>query len=191
MNKVVRFVTSNKGKFDEVRRLLQLLNASIDLEQVIFDLPEVQSLDVRTVALDKAQNAWRYLQKPLLIDDGGIYLEKYTNFPGPLTKYVYQGIGFDGFWRLAQDDPRAYFLSCLVYIDGPTSFEYFEGISKGHIIDPTHVTISDKQLPFTVIFVPQGYNQVFADLKGRADEEHFNHRMLALKKFLLWFNSCS
>ncbi len=186
MIKKLAFVTTNTGKFAEVKRWLNQFEPSIELEHIALDLPEIQSLDVQEIALDKAQQAWQILQKPLLIDDGGIYLEKYYNFPGPLTKYVYKGIGFEGFWKLASDDPRAYFLSCLVYSDGPASFHIFEGICKGHIVEPKDVIITHTQLPFTHIFVPQGYDKVFAELKLTPLEEQFNHRTIAIKKLVTW-----
>jgi XTP/dITP diphosphohydrolase len=189
MIKKLAFVTTNTGKFEEVKRWLTYFEPSIELEQVALDLPEIQSLDVQEIALDKAQQAWAVLQRPLLIDDGGIYLEKYYNFPGPLTKYVYKGIGFEGFWRLAYDDPRAYFLSCLVYSDGPTSYHLFEGICKGHIIENKDVVITHTQLPFTHIFVPEGHEKVFSELKLTPHEEHFHHRVVAIKKFLQWLNA--
>jgi XTP/dITP diphosphohydrolase len=181
------FVTTNTGKFQEVQRWLAKWAPDIQLEQAALDIPECQSLDVYEVARGKALHAWQCLQKPLLIDDGGIYLERYNNFPGTLSKYVYQGIGFEGIWRLAHDDPRAYFLSCIVYTRGPDNYQVFDGICNGMLINPTGVQITHKQLPFTDIFVPNGATQVFSMLKNTVQEEEFNHRAIALKKFVVWF----
>lgn len=187
MNNKLVFVTTNTGKFQEVKQWLEKWDSNIQLEHASLDIPEYQSLDVHEVALGKAQQAWRCLKKPLLIDDGGIYLEKYNNFPGTLSKYVYQGIGFDGIWKLAQDDPRAYFLSCLVYITNLEQYYFFDGVCKGTIIKPTGKQVTHKQLPFTDIFVPAGARSVFSTLKGTAEEERYHHRAAALKKFVVWF----
>lgn len=185
------FVTTNTGKFQEVQRWLAQWMPDIQLEQAALDIPEYQSLDVYEVARGKALHAWQCLQKPLLIDDGGIYLERYTNFPGTLSKYVYQGIGFEGIWKLACGDPRAYFLSCLVYITSPDNYQFFDGICKGTLINPMGVQVTHKQLPFTDIFVPSGTTQVFSALKNTVQEEQCHHRAAALKKFVLWFKEFS
>ena len=41
------------------------------------------------VALEKAKIAYQIAKCPILVDDEGLYLEQYNNFPGPLTKYVF------------------------------------------------------------------------------------------------------
>ena len=168
MKKHILFVTSNKGKLQEVQMYLSQLDPAIVLEQASVDLPEYQGLDIREIAIAKAQAAWAQLKKPLLIDDGGIYITRYNQFPGPLIKWIYKGIGLDGFWLLAKDDPRGYFLSCLVYCYGPDKYEVFEGICHGTYIAPTG-TITYPDLPFTEIFVGMNTNwarisSVFAEV---------------------------
>lgn len=188
MSKHIFFVTTNAGKFEEVQKWLAELDSSIILEQAPIDLPEYQSLDIQLVALGKVQEAWRLLSSPVLIDDGGIYLERYNQFPGTLSKYVYQGIGLDGIWKLAQDDPRAYFLSCLVYKKCPEKEYVFEGISKGHVIKPEPNMCCHQALPYTKIFIPEGYSQTMAQLRGTSEEKHYHHRFIALKNFVQWLN---
>jgi XTP/dITP diphosphohydrolase len=184
----ITFVTGNTDKFDEVKRYLTEVEPTIILEQVALDLPEYQSLDIQAIALAKAQEAWRILQKPLLIDDGGIYLDRYNNFPGPLIKYVLQGIGLEGFWLLAKDDPRATFLSCLVYYSGPNTYQYFEGTCSGTIIQPTGIT-TRKQMPFGDIFIPHGATQTLTELQGTELERSCHHRRKAVVSFAQWIRS--
>lgn len=186
--KTVTFVTSNKGKFAEVQRYLKEFDASIILEQAELELPELQSLDIHAIALGKAKKAYKILKKPLLIDDGGIYLERYNNFPGPLVKYVFQGIGLEGFWLLAKDDPRVYFLSCLVYYYGPNQYQIFEGTCHGTVIKPTG-KILESSLPFTSIFIPQGSTKSLAEIRNTPEERACHHRRKALEKFVTWLNS--
>ncbi len=186
-NKHITFVTGNKDKFEEVKQYLTTLDSSIVLEQIALDLPEYQGLDIKKIALAKAQEAWRLLQKPVLIDDGGIYLERFNSFPGPLIKYVFQGIGFEGFWLLAKDDPRACFLSCLVYYYEPNKYEIFEGTCYGTIIKPNGV-ISREQMPFSDIFIPQEATKTLTQMRGTQQECLYHHRYKALKLFVQWFN---
>lgn len=177
--KTISFVTTNSGKFQELSQYFNELCPSIKIEQVAMDIPEIQSLDVEEIALNKAKYAWEILKKPLIIDDGGIYLEQYNNFPGPLAKYVFQGLGFDGFWKLAENDPRASFLCKIIYIDGPENYKIVEGILKGNITKPEHPP-KDSHLPFTEIFIPEGFDQVFSIIKKTPEGKKINHRYKAI-----------
>ena len=87
-NSTLTFVTGNNGKFKEVERYINELAPTITLKQAAIDLPECQSLDIRTVALGKAQKAWELLQAPVLIDDGGIYLERYHHVRQPKVLWI-------------------------------------------------------------------------------------------------------
>lgn len=186
-NNILTFVTTNVGKFEEVQQWIRKLDPSIRLKHAAIELPEYQDLDIRTVALGKAQKAWELLKEPVLIDDGGIYLERYNKFPGTLSKYIYQGIGLDGIWLLAKEDPRAYFLSCLVYMLHPVSYHFFEGICHGTIIKPSS-NIEDTHLPYTYIFVPEGNTKTLAELRNTKEEIECHHRLKALKQLINHMN---
>ena len=185
VKKTLLFVTTNTGKFEEVQRWVNQLDPTIALEQASLDIPEPQSLDIHTVALAKAQEAWKLLKKPLLIDDGGIYIEKYNKFPGTLAKYVFEGLGLEGIWTLAKEDPRAYFLSCLTYLENPCSYEFFEGRCYGKLIKPEH-EVKSKHLPYTEIFIPNESTKTLAVLRGTEEEKACHHRFKALQKLLTW-----
>jgi XTP/dITP diphosphohydrolase len=183
------FVTSNSGKFEEVQRWLSELDSSIRLIQAPIDLLEYQSLDIHFVAKGKSAQAWALLERPLLIDDGGIYLKHYNQFPGTLAKYVYQGLGLEGFWKLAVDDPRAYFLSCIVYKEEQNTHHFFEGICDGVMVKPDPATVAHATLPFTKMFIPEGSTKTLAALRGTEEEKSLHHRYKALKKFVEWLKT--
>lgn len=186
MSRSILFVTGNNDKFKEVERYLLELDPSIKLEQIALDLPEIQSLDIHKIALAKAEEAWRLLQRPVLIDDGGIYLERFNNFPGPLIKYVYEGMGLEGFWLMAKDDPRAHFLSCLVYYYANDRYEFFKGICRGTFIKPSSETVARKGMPFTDIFIPEGNTQTMTELLNTPAGNACHHRRKSLQKLVQW-----
>lgn len=189
MTKKISVVTGNKGKFEDFCNYFSRIDPSIILEQISIDLPEYQSLDIHEIALGKAQHAWEILQKPLLIDDGGIYLERYNRFPGAFSKYVFEGIGLEGFWKLAQDDPRAYFLTCIAYAYGPNNIELFDGKCSGTVIEPSSEILAHKQMPYTKVFVPEGYSQTVAELRDSDEIYKFSHRFKAVQKFVAWLEN--
>jgi XTP/dITP diphosphohydrolase len=186
MSKRITITTTNAGKFQELKRYINYFNPDIIVEQEILDIPEYQDMDIKRVALGKAQYAWNILQKPLLIDDGGIYIEKYNQFPGVFSKYVFEGIGLEGIWKLAQEDPRTYFLNCLVYISGPQAYEFFEGKTHGTLIAPK--ITAHKTLPYRSIFIPKGFNKTLEELWSSKTDQSYNHRYKAIEKFVAWYN---
>jgi len=187
--KRIKFVTTNNGKFEEAVRWLHELDPSLVLEQAALDIPEIQSLDATAIGIHKAQSAWRVLQEPLLIDDGGIYLTRFNNFPGPLSKYVYEGLGLEGFWLLAQQDPRCYFLNVFIYKDTTDTHKIFEGRCAGTVQNPVHADLGHAQLPFTKLLIPDGSTKSLAQMRGTEEEKKYHHRYHALKNFVAWLKN--
>lgn len=188
MKKHIYFVTTNTNKFEEVNQWLKELEPTINLEQAKFDIPEIQSLDVKEVASTKTHDAWSKLQKPLLIDDEGLYLEKYPLFPGTLTKLVRKAIGIEGILQLAGDNKNAFIINCLVYIESSEKFELFEGITKGKLIEPVGGD-KDKKLKSIDVLVPEGYDKTFSELEKIGQSKNFHYRYQALKSFISWLNN--
>jgi XTP/dITP diphosphohydrolase len=184
MIKSITVVTSNNGKFDEIKRYFSLLAPEITLNQVNLDVPEYQTMNIHTVAIGKARYAWNILKKPLIIDDGGLYIKKYNQFPGVFSKYVFEGIGLEGIWKLAQDDPRVYFLNCMVFKDNDMDEHIFEGVNQGMLIEPKNIASAHKQLPFRSIFVPEGYTESIDELWQKDQDHSINHRYKAVEKIV-------
>jgi XTP/dITP diphosphohydrolase len=181
--KKITFVTGNTSKFEDVQRYLGELGADVELVMENLDLLEPQSLDIEKVATFKAHQAWELLQRPLLIDDGGIYLERFNKFPGTLSRYVAEGIGLEGIWMLAKDDPRAYFLCYVVYVDGADSIHYFKGTMYGNLVAPTG-PIKNPQFPYTEMFIPDGSDMLYAQLRSQGKAGAFSHRKKALAQLV-------
>ena len=185
MKKIVYYVTSNVAKFEEVQEFLAQHHCPhLELRHESIDLQEIQTLDQQFLARDKARKAWEVLKKPVLIDDGAIYFARYNNFPGPLAKFVAQGLGFEGLKRIIDDGDRATRVLFLAYCDGNEPV-LFEGRSEGTLIKS--VDQGDPRLPYNALFVPDGAEQTNAQMRGLIahNEQHF-YRIKALQKFLEW-----
>lgn len=182
---IITFVTGNEQKFKRVKQWVEELDPSIRIEQADLEIPEYQSLDLHEVAHGKALAAWRIVQKPVIIDDGGLFLERFNNFPGTLSKFVYQGIGLDGLWLLAQKDPRASFRMCLAYMENADECHFFDGITPGRVIEPRH-PVKNKIMPYTEIFIPEGYEQTYAELGYEGEARKIYHRYRSVEKLVAW-----
>ena len=99
----IYYVTSNTGKFEEARRFFELYIPSLVLKHYKIELDELQDLDEKAVLKHKAAQAWALLQKPLLVDDSGFYLQAFPHFPGTFAKPVMKSLGFDSFKSIISD----------------------------------------------------------------------------------------
>jgi non-canonical purine NTP pyrophosphatase (RdgB/HAM1 family) len=123
------FVTSNLGKLREAEAVL---GRSIDHCEL--DLPEIQTLDLEEVVRNKAQAAWKRLERPVLVEDTSLELGGLGGFPGPLIRWLLASVGPEGICRIAGcfDDRRATARCLICATDG--SIEVFgEGVVEGAI----------------------------------------------------------
>lgn len=187
MNNKIYYVTNNAGKFEEVRDFFDRFTLSFQVEQVAIDIDEIQSLDQKIVVLDKVKKAFSMVKQPLLLDDGGLFFAAYNQFPGTLSKFVFQGLGFKGLFKLIDEDNRASFILQLAYTDGMQT-QLFEGVCHGTIVMPKDLS-SHPKLPFTAIFKPDGSAKTLAQLRYTDDFFHFSFRQQALKKFIDWYQA--
>ena len=188
MAKEIYFVTGNPGKFEEVKNYIEKNVPEIKIKQFKVDITEIQTLDQKRIVIDKAHKAWEILEKPLIVDDGAIYFEKYNKFPGVMTKYVAQGLGFEGLKKIIDNGDKATFLLYIAYIDGPKSIELFEGKSEGTIQKPEKF-YGNPNLPYSCMFVPNGTDKTYEELRNTKEGEPFLYRIKALKQFVNWYKT--
>jgi len=185
--KEIFYVTSNIGKFEEVERIIKQQAPHIVLKPFTADIPEIQTMDQKEVALDKAKKAWDLVQKPLIIDDAGIYFEKYNKFPGVLSKFVSHGLGFEGIKKLIEPGDKAFYLLYMIYVDAPDKFQVFEGRCEG-VLDTPEVFDAHQNLPYDTYFTPIGADKTCAQMRHDLEKyQDYFYRVRALRKFLDWY----
>ncbi len=81
------FVTGNAKKYSEVKRMIL---PEITLLQEDVDVDEIQTRSLHKISADKAMKAFEKLKKPLIVEDTGCYMGDYDEFPGALSKFVYE-----------------------------------------------------------------------------------------------------
>ena len=72
------FATSNENKFQEAERILANLGVKINLFKTT--LEEIQSNDLNYIAKKKAINAFKFVQKPVIIEDDGLFIDSLNGF---------------------------------------------------------------------------------------------------------------
>ncbi|MDX1503656.1 MAG: dephospho-CoA kinase [Thermoanaerobaculia bacterium] len=169
-------VTGNPGKLAEARRL-----CGPQLEGVEADLPEIQSLDLLEVLSAKADEAWRRLGRPLVVEETGLELDALEGFPGPLVKWMLRAIGPGGIARLADrlGDRRATARCALLYRDAERTV-VAEGRTRGTL---TPEPRGDGGFGWDPVFVPEGSELTYAEL-GDAVKDSIGHRGRAWRALL-------
>jgi len=179
----VYFITGNKSKFEEASLILKeaVSSAGINLVQKDLKVEEPQVLDPEKVVKAKAEAAFKQLGSPIMCDDTAIFFEAYPNFPGTLTKFVFQSLGFRGVEKILQGVKRgAYFQTLVCYKDSEQCL-VFKGVWKGTITNNIS-SMFNPDWQYNSIFIPEGFNIPLAELSMEERAKH-SHRKKALEQF--------
>jgi XTP/dITP diphosphohydrolase len=176
----VFFASSNEHKFEEVQRILSNLGVNIKLFKTT--LEEIQSNSLNEIAKRKAIDAFTKIQKPILIEDDGLFINSLNGFPGPYSSYAYDTIGNTGIIQLLENTELrdAKFVAIIAYCNGIDEVKLFESSIPGKISKE----IEKGGWGYDPIFIPDGESKTFANV---SDKDKFSHRSASLKKFSDWF----
>lgn len=172
-------VSGNPGKAAEARRIV-----GASLETHALDLPEIQSLDLLEVLRAKAAEAWKHLQRPLIVDETGLELGAFGGFPGPLVKWMLEAMGAAGMANAALrlEEPSVVARCALLYFDGEDA-TVGEGVVQGTIVAPR----GQGGFGWDSIFLPAGETQTYAELSSE-HKDRIGHRGLAWKAMVREMN---
>lgn len=172
MNEII-FVTSNKNKAAEVEAIL-----GIKVNAKELDLREIQSTKVEEVALEKAKQAYEELDRPVMVEDTGLYLKALNGFPGALVKWLMGTIGPGGICRLVEGKTReAEARTCVCLYNGWEPLVFSGGL-QGTIADKPR---GEKRFGWDPIFIPEGSQKTFAEMDPE-EKNKISMRRMALEK---------
>lgn len=175
--------TSSKHKFLEAKGILS--EYRIQLERLNIERVEIQSDDPKKIA----EYSLRTLNVniPILIEDAGLYIEKYFGFPGPYSSYALRTISNEGILKLmeGENNRKAKYISAVAYRDHKHT-KTFMGEVQGRIAKAIKGT---KGFGYDPIFIPdEGDNMTFGEM-GTQEKAKISHRARAFKAFGNWFLS--
>lgn len=145
------FITGNPEKAIQVGKYL---NQPIKHEKL--DLTEIQSLDVAEVVTHKVTEAYRMVNKPVLVDDTALIIAALGKLPGPFIKYFIAELGPKKICEIIQqfDDKSAMAIVVMGLHDG-TQVRVFTGTVTGSIAKFPSGTGG---FGWDSIFIPDGYD---------------------------------
>ena len=180
MNKKIYFVTTNKHKVQEVKEILK--GYALEIEQLNEEYAENHDESLEKIVENAVKELARKLEKPVVIEDTGLFFEAYAGFPGALPKFVFNSLGFQGIFKLLQGENRkAYFKTVVGFCEPGQEPVLFSAKMEGEITE--EVFDKDKDLmPYDHIFQPEGKTKTISGMSLKEKNE-FSQRAKAFRKF--------
>ena len=177
-------VTQNQHKLKELTPLFKKYNVEFDTTSL--EKHEIRSESIEIMAREAAMVAFETLQKPVVVDDTGFFVDALKGFPGSYAGIVLNFIGFEGILRLMTNNENraSEFQTAVGYYDGQ-HLESFVGTMSGSVASES---AGVGGFGYDPIFVPDGFTKTYAELTF--DEKvSISHRTKAFEEFLRWYSS--
>ena len=183
--KKIYFLSSNKEKIKEVK--LHLKKFGIDVIGKWVRISENEFETQEQIAKEKSVQAAKMIKKPAIVEDTGLYLQAFPNFPGVHAKFVVNGIGLGGVLKLLEGKSRkAYFKTVVSYCEPGRKPKIFTGICRGRIAESIRKPVVAK-VPYDSIFIANGEKRTFSQMT-KEEKSMYSHRAKSVEKFAKWFN---
>ena len=184
--------TRNQGKVKELTEMLRLEATAEQQIEVISlesypDAPEVIE-DGKTYtenAAKKASVIAEYTSHLTLADDAGLEVDALNGAPGVNSKRwagedATDAIRIEKLLQTLEGvtDRRARFVAAIAVVQPDSAPETVLGVCEGHI---RHAPIGESGFGYDPVFVPDGYDQTFAEL-GEEIKNQISHRAKALEQ---------
>lgn len=180
------FATNNAHKLEEVSAILGDKIELLSLKDIDChtDIPETADT-LEGNALLKSSYIFDNYHLNCFADDTGLEVEALHGAPGVYSARYAEGEGHDAQANMlkllremeGKENRKAQFRTAIsLILDGKQYL--FEGVIKGEIIKEKR---GNSGFGYDPIFVPEGYNQTFAEL-GNDIKNRISHRALAVNK---------
>ena len=186
------FVTHNKNKLKEVRSIMPSSIELLSLDDINFtDEIEETALTIEGNALLKAKTIYEKTGKNCFADDSGLLVDSLNGAPGVYSaRYAGEHKSDqDNIQKLLQElsghtNRNAHFKTVMALIINGKDY-LFDGIIEGKIINEQ---LGSNGFGYDPIFVPNGYDQTFAQLDSEI-KNTISHRANALKKLIAFLKT--
>ncbi|HEY4509499.1 MAG TPA: non-canonical purine NTP pyrophosphatase [Candidatus Paceibacterota bacterium] len=153
------FVTQNKNKLADARKLLP----EFEIEHIDFEVPEIQSLDLKEIAKKKLEYAYNKIKQPCFVMDASLSFDCLNGFPGPFIKWWFEKtVGAEKTCEIAK-------LFNVFGCQWTTVLGYFDG-KDTHFLEETIIGTLPTEPKGTngyhwdTIFIPEGETKTFAEM---------------------------
>ncbi len=167
----VVFITGNQSKADYLANYL-----GHPVDHIKVDLDEIQSLDLQEVVRHKLLQAYKEVQRPVLVEDVSLEFLALGRLPGTFVRWFIDELSLAGLCDLLKGKERSAKACCIFgYYNGQQEV-YFEGGSSGRISEKPCGTGG---YGWDQIYIPDGY----ALTRAQLDEADYRATYVAIKPF--------
>lgn len=185
----ITFVTGNKKKVEEIKRIL--LDGDDELPFEItnrkIDLPELQG-DPLDIAKEKCRLAAKEVNGPVLTEDTSLCFNSLNGMPGPYIKWFLERCGHDGLNSMLDgfQDKSAYAQTVMAFSLGPGKpIEIFDGRTDGSIVPPR----GSLDFGWDPVFEPlEGEGKTYAEM-SKEDKNSISHRARSMAKLQAYLHT--
>jgi XTP/dITP diphosphohydrolase len=170
----VAVVTSNPGKFREIRRILA--ESGVASRPVRRELPEIQADELEPVVRAKLSALGR-TRGWAVVDDSGLFIHSLRGFPGVYSAYALRALGFEPILEWLNGRRRDAVFRTVAGFKRGSEVRLFSGETRGWIaLRPR----GRGGFGFDPIFVPEGETRTYAQLSP-TEKDALSHRARALR----------
>jgi XTP/dITP diphosphohydrolase len=189
MEKVIYFITGNETKILHAQTALAGSGIKIIQKEVVMIEPREE--DPEKIVAEKAFQAMKMVNAPLIVEDSGIFIEALGGFPKTFVHFVTDTIGMAGILKLmaGETNRNVEFRQSLAYLEPgmkePKIFNYVDGgfILADKIWDPIDGVAGE----FDRILIPPGedkplcmFSRVWrAERDARQNKDSIHYRQLS------------
>jgi XTP/dITP diphosphohydrolase len=171
----VTFVSTNRGKYREVRDVLRPYGVRV--RWVERKLPEPQAEDLEEV-LHAKLDAVRDLRGYVLVEDSGLFIPALRDFPGVYSAHFLRIWRFEPIFQLLRGRRRSARFRTVAGLRNGRRRWKFAGEVRGKI---ALRAAGRRGFGYDPIFVPDGWDRTFAE--GTVEEKNaISHRARAMRQ---------
>lgn len=155
---IIFFATSNRHKVASARAALSPLGHTVEMIEMEFT--EGREEDPKIIAIDKAKQAWEYLHKPVIVEDGGFFIDALGGFPMTHVKFSLQTLGVKHILKMLEGETNrsAEWRMSLAYVFGDDRVETFTFVNRGHLTQDIRPELRECWTDFWRIWVRNNDN---------------------------------
>ncbi len=190
--KQIIFVTGNKTKVLHANEVLEKFGYQAVSEKM--NLIESREEEPEKVAAEKALQAFAKLNKPLIVEDAGIFIKALGGFPKTFVHFAQETIGIKGILKLMEgiEDRSAEFRQSLAYIEpGMETSMIFSYIDGGYSVSKEIFDVEDRA-EFDKILIPPGENvslSMFSKEENAKRDAKNNKDRIHYEQLALWLSN--
>jgi XTP/dITP diphosphohydrolase len=178
------FATGNDHKIEEARAVLSQYKIEVKKFEDANKL-EIQHVNLEEIANTALALILQKTDKPVFVEDSGLFIHELNGFPGPYSSYVFETIGLEGILKLMDGakSRKAEFKSSVAFGTDGKWLATFSSTTEGVIQTQPK---GKEGFGFDPIFVPMWTQKTFAEMSLK-EKTVYSHRSKALSKLALWY----